>query len=457
MSILPPIGTGGHGTHGERGEPGPGTGRDLEAAVLAEPGAVTVIIPTYNEAENIRELLRQLTDAVPARLPCEVLFVDDSTDDTPAVIASAAQDCPFPVDVLHRDEPEGGLGGAVVAGLKAAGSDWIVVMDADLQHPPALVPDLVAAGERAGADLVVASRYIDGGSRAGLAGGYRIAVSRGATWLTKALFPRRLRGISDPMSGFFAIRRSAVTTGPGTGAGVGVGAAAGAAAGAGAGSGAGALRPLGYKILLELAVRCRPERPAEVPFVFRDRFAGESKSTAKEGLRFLRHLVELRTAAPAARMAVFGLIGLTGFVPNLLALYGLTAAGMHYLPAEVLANQAGVVWNFLLIETLLFRSRRTHRHWADRVGRFALLANADLLLRIPLIGLFVAWLGMGVLPATVCGLLATFVLRFAGTEALVYLPKRQRRAPGGRGGGVRAGRRVTGDLSGAEAESGAAR
>ncbi|MEV4972531.1 glycosyltransferase family 2 protein [Streptomyces scopuliridis] len=400
MSILPPIGA------GERGEP------ELEATVVAEPGAVTVIIPTYNESGNVRELLRQLTDAVPARLPCEVLFVDDSTDDTPEVIASAAQDCPFPVSVIHREKPEGGLGGAVVEGLKAAGSDWIVVMDADLQHPPALVPDLVAAGERTSADLVVASRYIDGGSRAGLAGGYRVAVSRAATWLTKGIFPAGLRGISDPMSGFFAIRRSAVTPE--------------------------ALRPLGYKILLELAVRCRPEQPAEVPFVFRDRFAGASKSTAKEGLRFLRHLVELRTAAPLARMIAFGLIGLTGFVPNLLALHGLTAAGVHYLPAEVVANQFGVLWNFLLIEVLLFRDRRAHRHWADRVGRFALLANADLLLRIPLIALFVGRFGMGVLTATACALLATFVLRFVGTEALVYLPKRKPKRPGsraGRGGG----------------------
>ncbi|AXG82831.1 glycosyltransferase family 2 protein [Streptomyces paludis] len=415
----------------------------LESTAVAEPGAVTVIIPTFNEAGNVRELLRRLTDAVPARLPCEVLFVDDSTDNTPAVIASAALDCPFPVNVLHREEPVGGLGGAVVEGLRAAGSDWIVVMDADLQHPPALVPDLVAAGEREGADLVVASRYIEGGSRAGLAGGYRIAVSRSATWLTKALFPRRLRGISDPMSGFFAIRRSAVAAAAGSAAGSSAGSAAGSSEAAS--EGAEVLRPLGYKILLELAVRCRPERPAEVPFVFGDRFAGESKSTAKEGLRFLRHLVELRTAAPAARMVAFGLIGLTGFVPNLLVLYGLTAAGAHYLPAEVVANQFGVAWNFLLIEGLLFRGRRAHRHWADRVGRFALLANADLLLRIPLIALLVTYAGMGVLPATVCGLLATFVLRFVGTEALVYLPKRQRRAPRkgrgkGRGTVVRTGR-----------------
>ncbi|MCI3222939.1 glycosyltransferase family 2 protein [Streptomyces sp. NP-1717] len=371
---------------------------ELESTAVAEPGAVTVIIPTFNESANVRELLRQLTESVPSRLPCEVLFVDDSTDGTPEAIEEAAQDCPFPVTVIHRDEPVGGLGGAVVEGLRTACSEWIVVMDADLQHPPSLVPELVAAGERAGADLVVASRYVDGGSRAGLAGGYRVAVSRAATWLTKGLFPRRLRGISDPMSGFFAIRRSAVT--------------------------ADALRPLGYKILLELAVRCRPQQVAEVPFTFRDRFAGESKSTATEGMRFLRHLVELRTASPLARMVAFGLIGLTGFVPNLLALYGLTGAGMHYLPAEIVANQFGVAWNFVLIELLLFRGRRAHRHWADRVGRFALLANADLLLRIPLIALLVGEFGMAVMPATVLALLATFVLRFAGTEALVYLPKR---------------------------------
>jgi dolichol-phosphate mannosyltransferase len=373
---------------------------------VPEPGAVTVVIPTFNESANVRELLRRIAAGVPDRLPCEVVFVDDSTDDTPAVIADAARDCPFPVSVIHRDAPEGGLGGAVVEGLRAAASDWIVVMDADLQHPPALVPDLVATGEKEDADLVVASRYLPGGSRAGLAGGYRVAVSRGATWLAKGLFPRALRGISDPMSGFFAIRRSAVT--------------------------ADALRPLGYKILLELAVRCRPARVAEVPFVFEERFAGESKSTAREGGRFLRHLVELRTASPLARMVAFGLIGLTGFVPNLAALYLLTGAGLHYLPAEILANQFGVAWNFLLIEVLLFRDRRHHRRLADRAGRFALLANADLVLRIPLIALFVGQLHLAVLPATALALLTTFVLRFAGTEALVYLPRRARAARTGR-------------------------
>ncbi len=165
-----------------------------------------------------------------------------------------------------------------------------------------------------------------------------------------------------------------------------------------------------------------------MPFVFQERFAGESKSTAAEGRRFLRHLAGLRTADPLARMVVFGLIGLTGFVPNLAALWAMTEAGLHYLPAEIVANQFGVVWNFLLIEKLLFRDRRVHRHWADRTVRFALLANADLVLRIPLIALLVGQFGLAVLPATALALVITFVLRFVGTEALVYLPRRSRTA-----------------------------
>ncbi|QCX80403.1 Undecaprenyl-phosphate mannosyltransferase [Streptomyces sp. YIM 121038] len=363
---------------------------------------VTVIIPTFNEADNVEELLTRLAAALPGHLDCEALFVDDSTDDTPAAIERAALTCPFPVNVIHRETPTGGLSGAVVEGMKAAASEWLVVMDADLQHPPSLLPELIETGRRTGAELVVASRYAGGGSHAGLSGRYRVAVSRTSTLVTKSLFPSALRGISDPMSGFFAIRRATVH------------------------AQAGILKPLGYKILLELAIRCRPRTVAEVPFSFQERYAGESKSTVREGLRFLNHLVSLRTATPVARIVAFGVIGLTGFVPNLLGLAGLTAMGLHYLPAEIVANQFGVLWNFVLIDLLLFRGRREHRHWADRLGRFALLANADLLLRIPLIALLVDGADMAVLPATAIALLTTFVVRFVATELLVYLPARGR-------------------------------
>ncbi|WP_405620102.1 glycosyltransferase [Streptomyces sp. NBC_00076] len=365
-------------------------------------GDATIVIPTFNEAGNVRELLARLTAALPPEDSYKILFVDDSTDDTPRIVEEAAADCPFPVSVIHREEATGGLGGAVVEGMKAATTDWILVMDADLQHPPSLVPELVRTGNRAGADLVVASRYARGGSNSGLSGGYRVAVSRGSTLLAKSLFPTALRGISDPMSGFFMIRRGLVH------------------------SHADILRPLGYKILLELAVRCRPRVVAEVPFSFQERFAGESKSTVREGLRYLSHLVSLRTATRTARLLAFGLIGLSGFLPNLTCLAVLTALGMHYVPAEIIANQFGVLWNFALVDLLLFPDRRGNRHWADRLGRFALLANADLVLRVPLMALLIDGVHMAVVPATALALLATFVLRFIATEALVYLPVRRR-------------------------------
>jgi dolichol-phosphate mannosyltransferase len=235
---------------------------------------ISLVIPTYNEAANIAELLARLAGAIPARVPAEVIFVDDSTDDTPAVIAQEARFCRLAVSVLHRDVPEGGLGGAVTMGLREATAPWIVVMDADLQHPPALVPALIAAGQRAGSDLVVATRYAGGGSRAGLDGGFRRFASGGTTFLAKTVFLRHLRGVSDPMSGFFAVRAAALDTT--------------------------VLRPLGYKILLELIVRCRIRKVTEVPYEFQDRFAGQSKANLGEGLRFFRHLLVLRFGSIAS-------------------------------------------------------------------------------------------------------------------------------------------------------------
>ncbi|WP_018539959.1 MULTISPECIES: glycosyltransferase [unclassified Streptomyces] len=386
---------------------------------MASAPAVSLIVPTFNEAGNIDELLDVVSAAVPAGWDVEVLFVDDSTDNTPEVIEKAAGRVPIPVAVLHREVPEGGLGGAVVAGIARTSKPWIVVMDADLQHPPHLMPELVRAGERAGAELVVASRYAEGGSRSGLAGGYRMAVSGASTTLTKALFPRLLRGVSDPMSGFFAIRREAVER----------------AGRAGEARQEGGLRPLGYKILLELAVRCRPRGVAEVPYAFGERFAGESKSTVREGLRFLRHLAELRSSDKRARMVAFGLIGVSGFVPKLLALGALTGlTSLHYAVAEVLANQLGVAWNFALLDFLVYRSVK-RGHWAGRLAGFAALGNLDLPARIPLMVLLVERAGMGPVPATVLSLVVVFVVRFLLVDTLIYRRRQRRRAAAVRGAG----------------------
>jgi dolichol-phosphate mannosyltransferase len=365
------------------------------------PPHVSVVIPTFNERDNIAELLARLAPALPAH--SEVIFVDDSRDDTPDVIAAAVADFPVPLRLHHRSVPEGGLGGAVVEGLRLARGTWVVVMDADLQHPPELVAELVTAGDDAEADLVVASRYTAGGSRAGLANAYRRIVSQSSTLLAKLAFAGRLRGVSDPMSGFFAVRASTLDVGE--------------------------LRPLGYKILLELIVRSRPGRVIEVPFAFGERFAGESKSSLREGLRYVRHLATLRLSSTSTRMLAFAAIGASGVLPNLIAMQALTSwFGVHYLAAAIVANQCAILWNFVLIDTLVFADRR-RRRLPGRFARFAVLNNVDLIARIPLLAILVAEFRIGYLTATIITLLVMAVARFAVLDRLIYVRTRDVRPP----------------------------
>jgi dolichol-phosphate mannosyltransferase len=231
---------------------------------------VTVVVPTRNERDNVEELVRRL-GALLRRPGVSVLFVDDSCDATPDVIAALAP--ALPVRLLHRgpEQRVGGLSGAVVAGLRAAGTDHVVVMDGDLQHPPELAAVLYERALQTGADVVVASRYTGAGDSSGLDGATRRLVSSASTVLCKAVFPIRLRACSDPMTGFFCVRLAAVDLD--------------------------VLRPTGFKILLEVLVRRRrPLSVVEEPFVFAERPAGTSKTSLRQGLLFLAQVTRLRLA-----------------------------------------------------------------------------------------------------------------------------------------------------------------
>lgn len=238
------------------------------SATGARPTRLTVLVPTRNEAANVRPLVTRLSAALTE--PVVVLFVDDSDDETPREVEAAAEIGSPVLDVrlLHRGPTArtGGLGGAVDAGLRVADTPFVAVMDGDLQHPPEALPALLERAVAGEADLVVASRYVPGGRNEGL-GAVRTLVSLGSTILAKVVFPHRLRGITDPMSGFFLLRRAALTE---------------------------PLRPDGFKILLEIAVRHPDLSRCEVPFVFVEREAGRSKGTLREGFRFLRLLATMR-------------------------------------------------------------------------------------------------------------------------------------------------------------------
>jgi dolichol-phosphate mannosyltransferase len=230
--------------------------------------ALSVIVPTRNEVGNIGPLLARLADALTG-IDAEVLLVDDSDDATPEIARQVASRSALPIRV-HARPPgrrSGGLGGAVVAGFAKALSPVCVVMDADLQHPPELLGTLLGVS-RAGADFVIASRYVDGGGDEGLGGWYRHAVSMLATWVAKRVLRPELTGISDPMSGFFLVRKSCLDLS--------------------------SLHPQGFKLLLELLARHPEATVAEVPFTFDVRHSGASKAGLKEGITYLSRLAELR-------------------------------------------------------------------------------------------------------------------------------------------------------------------
>jgi len=243
---------------------------------------LSVIIPTRNEERNVEPLLELLEDALDG-LAAQAIFVDDSDDATPDVIDAAIERRSgaraLEVTMVHRVAPdrEGGLSGAVVAGLAVAQGDWVCVMDGDLQHPPEVILLMLAAAKAHDATFVVASRYRDGGDAAGLVGLPRVAASRGASIAAKALFRSALRPVSDPMSGFFLFRRDSVDPS--------------------------VLRPHGFKILIEIAVRTPGLRIVEVPYTFGDRHAGESKANWRVGLAYGRHLARLRVDVTRRRIS----------------------------------------------------------------------------------------------------------------------------------------------------------
>lgn len=250
----------------------PGRFRATEREPAAPPLALTVIAPSRNEEESA-PLLAAAVERVLAGERYELLFVDDSDDGTPAVLAGLARRADLHVRFLHRPPGSsrwGGLAGAVTDGLANSSAEYVCVIDADMQHPPERIADLLAAARRTNADVVMACRYMPGGSSEGLAGPLRTLFSLGCKWVAKVLFPIRLWQVRDPLSGFLLVRRS-VTTGV-------------------------ALRPLGFKISLELLVRCPRNTLVEVPYRFRRRASGSSKADLRVGKLFLQHLWRLRTS-----------------------------------------------------------------------------------------------------------------------------------------------------------------
>lgn len=234
----------------------------IQSEQLSQDVVLSVIVPTYMERESITELIDGIESSL-ERLPFEVIVVDDSSPDGTAERAEDLNMRYGNIKVIKR-EGKLGLSSAVLDGFEKAGAEVLGVMDADLQHPPELLPEMYGKISD-GYDLVVASRYVEGGEIEGLGLGRRI-VSRGATALAHFLLPGSRR-VRDIVSGFFMLKRGVI-------AGV-------------------ELRPVGYKILLEIVVRGKYDSVAEVPYTFKPRRSGKSSLTLREIWNYMVHIWRL--------------------------------------------------------------------------------------------------------------------------------------------------------------------
>ncbi len=310
---------------------------------------LTIVVPTFNERTNVPLLLARLQRTLDG-IDWEVIFVDDDSPDGTAAAVRALGESDARVRCIRRVGRRG-LAGACLEGMLASQARFVAVMDADLQHDETLLTAMLARLRPGDVDLAAASRYVGTGSAAGLAG-RRASYSRWSTVLARRLLRVEL---SDPMSGFFMLRRTAVE------------------------ELAPALSSHGFKILLDIVASARGAlRIAELPYVFRERQHGESKLDARTVLDFFALLLgKLSHDTVSFRFLMYCLVGLTGVIIHMSALtVAVDLAGVTFAPAQAAATLTAIVWNFVLNNAVTYRDQRLAGWpWLIGLARFTVICT----------------------------------------------------------------------------------
>lgn len=245
---------------------------------------LSVILPTFNESGNVVPMVAAVRSALePEGIAYEIIFVDDSNDDTPDIVHRLEQEDPR-ITLIHRSpELRTGLATAFLWGFAQAKAPYICCMDADLQHPPAYLPHMLSILERDSATMVIASRFAPGGVDRGWRELHRQIITKTFRFVAWSIIPLS-RKTTDPMTGYFMFKRSLLSEHPG-------------------------LRPLGFKILLELLARIPTFKTHEIPLHFQERLSGETKASAKQAIAFVRHLVRLALSTPRSTRLLWWSMG----------------------------------------------------------------------------------------------------------------------------------------------------
>lgn len=351
------------------------------------------MIPTYNEAENIGELLARIRSSLEeVRGGYEVIIIDDSSIDGTADLAErVGRELGIPVRVIVRRGVRG-LASAVARGFREAHGEFILVIDADLQHPPEKIREMLSRAVKENLDLVIASRYIEGGGIEGW-GMHRRLLSRLASMVARILIPRA-RGIRDPLSGFFLIRRSSIMN-----------------------MDLDSIESHGrsFKILLEILVKGRIEKVAEHPYIFSPRKRGRSKLGLMESIEFIKQVMELSEY----RLPKFMLVGLSGVLVNNLILYILTT---HLLVPVYISSPAAIeiatINNFTLNERWTFKKFRQTGGWVSRLVKYhAAVGLGNLVNYITVLALHSL---LGVIASNILGIGLGFITNYLVSSEFVW-------------------------------------
>ena len=351
---------------------------------------LSLVIPTYNERENIELLLKSIHEVLAdTAQQFEIIVVDDdSPDRTWEVVQGMVGN--YPNLRLIRRVNDRGLAQAVLRGWQEARGEILAVMDGDLQHPPETLPLLINALELDGVDIAVASRHVQGGgvSQWNI---MRRGISWGATLVSTWILPGTLSTVRDPMSGYFAIRRTVIQ--------------------------GRRLYPKGYKILLEILGRGRYRTVEEIPYTFVERKWGGSKLGPRQYLEFVTHLVCLSWGTgELKRLFKYCVVGFSGVFVNMGILVALVSAGINYLKVGVLAVEAAIVTNFLLNEFWSFvdlsKRRRGLKARLIRFLNFNLFCAGGSVINLAILWLLTEYLGVNYVVSNLIGVVAATIWNY---------------------------------------------
>jgi len=343
---------------------------------------VSIIIPTYNESDNIEELIERLESTL-LNINSEIIIVDDDSPDNTASIAENMKNKFKNIIVIIRKNKKG-LSSAIIEGINISSGKFIAIMDADLQHPPEILKCLYKKILNH-KDIIIASRY--SGVNVTNWSLLRKLISKTAIFLSHTLFPK-IKSISDPMSGYFIFKKEILNNI--------------------------ILNPIGFKILLEILIKTNYKSIEEIPYEFGIRKHNKSKLGILQIISFIKHIFLLTNYRPIK----YAIVGTLGILINEFLLYYLSLK-YHLFLSSIIAIESSIIINFLFNDIWTFRKKGKPKIFLLRyINYHSLVLFGALINFVTLISL--TKIGINFLISNIIGIFIGFIFNYINSENFVW-------------------------------------